>query len=250
MKRYIQLLLMLSLCIPALAQHIGEGPLHSADSPRKGWLLPGDTIYSDGGKQVYSGEAREISADESNVSRLLTDRFYGRDLHQGLNVGIGASAFITSGKHVPHRGGFTQSLDIAWLSPLTRDRKLWLSAGGYVNNVMWGSDNLHDAGLSAVLGYTFNEHWEAYVYGKLTLANNYKHFGYYSPYYYGAFAPMGYSPLYGSNWYDGGANVLGAGVRYNVNQNLSFQVNVQGVWYPKSDFTYFDQFNYPVPKVE
>ena len=48
-------------CIAANAQNvIHEGPLHSFDSPREGWLLPGDTIYNDTAKVVYSGEAHKI----------------------------------------------------------------------------------------------------------------------------------------------------------------------------------------------
>lgn len=223
---------MLCLSLPALAQRIGEGPLHSQDSPREGWLLPGDTIYDGSEAQVYQGAAREIPVDESMVSRLLAERFYGGQMHQGLNVALGASAFITTGKNVPHRGGFTQSVDMAWLQPLTRNKKLWLSAGGYLYNMYWGGDNYHDAGLHGVLGYTFNEHWEAFAYGKVTLANNYKRLGLYSPFRYGLFSPAGYSPLYGTSWFDAGANILGAGVRYNVNKNLSFQISVQQNWYP------------------
>ena len=42
-----------------------------------------------------------------------------------------------------------------------------------------------------------------------------------------------------------GANVLGAGVKYNVNKNFSIGLNVEGIWYNNKTPVYFDQYNYP-----
>lgn len=48
MKKYIITLISLfGFCI-AQAQTLTFGPLHSADSPRADWLLPGDTIMQAG----------------------------------------------------------------------------------------------------------------------------------------------------------------------------------------------------------
>ena len=44
-----------------------------------------------------------------------------------------------------------------------------------------------------------------------------------------------------------GANVIGAGVKYNVNKNFSIGLNVEGIWYHQKAPTYFDQYNYPLP---
>ena len=48
-KRLYLLLLGFALIgMKAQAQHVSFGPLHSQDSPREDWLLPGDTVYQDG----------------------------------------------------------------------------------------------------------------------------------------------------------------------------------------------------------
>ena len=71
MNRIFISILSVLCCIAAYAQNvIHEGPLHSFDSPRDGWLLPGDTIYNDTAKIVYSGEAHKIDfvKDKENKS--------------------------------------------------------------------------------------------------------------------------------------------------------------------------------------
>ena len=57
---------------------------------------------------------------------------------------------------------------------------------------------------------------------------------------------MGVMPL-GYGMGAAGANVLGAGVKYNVNKNFSIGLNVEGIWYHQKAPTYFDQYNYPLP---
>ena len=163
---------------------------------------------------------------------------------------------------MPHRGGFTQTINATYLTPLTKDNKLWLALGTYINNVNYGGDSYHDGGVYGILGYQFNEHWEAYVYGQLSVANNYNSlYGRYGGYGYG---PYGYSPWgYGMYpWGMGrgimpggygmgvlGANVLGAGVRYtNSKKTFSIGLNVEGVWYDNKTPSYFKQYDYPVPK--
>ena len=129
----------------------------------------------------------------------------------------------------------------------------------YINNVNYGGDSYHDGGVYGILGYQFNEHWEAYVYGQLSVANNYNSL-------YGRYGdgPYGYSPWgYGMYpWGMGrgimpggygmgvpGANVLGAGVRYtNSKKTFSIGLNVEGVWYDNKTPSYFKQYDYPVPK--
>ena len=56
-KRLYLLLLGFALIgMKAQAQHVSFGPLHSQDSPREDWLLPGDTVYQDGTTIVYGGK--------------------------------------------------------------------------------------------------------------------------------------------------------------------------------------------------
>ena len=37
-------------------QQVSFGPLHSPDSPREEWLLPGDTVYQAGKPMIYQGK--------------------------------------------------------------------------------------------------------------------------------------------------------------------------------------------------
>ena len=293
MKKILNIIILLACGILAHAQQVSLGPLHSADSPREDWLLPGDTLLQDGKTFVYTGKPVQNvkytvakSVRPEMTSQVLTDSLslqqadglaptfyqnpisdltyglgYGNSLHKGLNVSVGLSAFATFGKHVPHKGGFTQNIDLTYLTPLSKDGKLWLAGGGYLNNINWGGDSYRDAGLYAILGYKFNEHWEAYVYGQLSLSNNYdnyynRYYGGYGPYGYGRYG-LGYLP---GMWGMGGgvmpmgygmgmpgANVLGAGFKYNVNKNFSIGVNIEGAWYNDKTPGYFGRYDYPVP---
>lgn len=271
------------------AQTLTFGPLHSLDSPREDWLLPGDTIMQAGRAMVYQGKPMKnvkysVLNDSLNTSKEATftnknmdesfgqppisslsysfEPIYGYGLHKGLNVSLGASAFATFGKNVPHKGGFSQNINATYLAPLSKDGKLWIAGGGYFNNTFWGSDNYRDVGLYAILGYKFNEHWEAYVYGQLSINNNYdnlyrRYAGYgYGPYGYGRygmgyypglFGPMGGTMPFGYGIGVPGANVLGAGVTYHVNKSFSIGINIEGVWYNNKGLDYFDKYNYPKP---
>lgn len=244
---YSTLLLITLCCLPMNAQQVNFGPLHSADSPREDWLLPGDTVIQAGKKMIYNGKPVK------NQDFSVTEK------HSGFNASVDLSAFATFGKNVPHRGGFSQTINASYLTPLTKNGKLWIAGGGYFNNVNWGGDNFHDVGLYAIMGYKFNEHWEAYVYGQLSVSNNYNSFyNRYMGYGYGLYGMSPYG-MYPGIWGFGGimprgygmgmpgANVLGAGVKYNVNKNFSIGLNIEGVWYDNKTPSYFDKYNYPVP---
>lgn len=271
-KRLYLLLLGFALMgMKAQAQHVSFGPLHSPDSPREDWLLPGDTVYQDGKTVVYGGKPmkhsytplRHIASGSSNDEIDGMDNGWG--LHKGLNLSIDLSVFATFGKNAPHWGGFTQTINATYLTPLTKDNKLWMALGTYINNINYGSDNFHDGGVYGMLGYKFNEHWEAFVYGQVSVANNYNsiynRYAGYGPYGYRGYGSYGYGPfgygMYPGAWGMGvmpggygmgaaGANVLGAGVRY-TNKNFSIGVSVEGNWYntPKTP-TYYKQYDYPV----
>ncbi|WP_039873695.1 hypothetical protein [Segatella oris] len=256
MKRIKIIIIALVGALSAQAQtQIHEGPLHSFDAPRKGWLLPGDTVYTDTTSYVYTGESvrtellqdrqKEVVAP-SVLSPYLYD--YGWGLHKGLNLSVDLSAFATFGKNLPHHGGLAQRLSATYLAPLSKDNKLWLAAGGYLQNINWGGDSYRDGALYAALGYRFNEHWEAWIYGQKSVASNYGSFynrygymGYGYPGHFGMYYPMA------SGIGMPGADVIGAAVKYNFNPSFSIQLNVEGVWYHRQGFQYFDQYNYPTP---
>ena len=139
--------------------------------------------------------------------------FYNWNLHRGLNINIGASVFAFFGKNAPHGAGFAQNISAMYAIPL--NNKLSLAVGGYFDNTSWSHDSYRDAGLSAVLGYRFNEHWEAYLYAQKSIVNTHR-----IPY-----------PLYTLN------NIgdrIGAAVKYNVNPNFSFQVSFDSNRVPRS----------------
>lgn len=260
-KRLYLLLLGFALTgMKAQAQHVSFGPLHSQDSPREDWLLPGDTVYQDGKTVVYGGKPVKntytpIRHIDSNSDELYKMGSYGWGLHKGLNLSVDLSVFATFGKHAPHWGGFTQTINATYLTPLTKDNKLWMALGTYLNNINYGGDNFRDGGVYGILGYQFDEHWEAYVYGQVSVANNYNsiynRYAGYGPYGYGRYGM--YPGIWGMGVMPGGygmgaagANVLGAGVRY-TNKNFSIGVSVEGNWYnnPKTP-TYYKQYDYPV----
>lgn len=260
-KRLYLLLLGFALIgMKAQAQHVSFGPLHSQDSPREDWLLPGDTVYQDGKTVVYGGKPVKntytpIRHIDSNNDELYKMGSYGWGLHKGLNLSVDLSVFATFGKHAPHWGGFTQTINATYLTPLTKDNKLWMALGTYLNNINYGGDNFRDGGVYGILGYQFDEHWEAYVYGQVSVANNYNsiynRYAGYGPYGYGRYGMypgawgMGVMPG-GYGMGAAGANVLGAGVRY-TNKNFSIGVSVEGNWYnnPKTP-SYYKQYDYPV----
>lgn len=169
----------------------------------------------------------------------LTPYWYGRwnnwQLHSGLNVSIGASVSAQFGKHARNGVGFGQSISAMYAMPLSN--KASLAVGGYFNNLSWGRDNFREAGLSAVFGYQFDEHWEAYIYAQKSLTNN-QH------------APL---PLY-SNMYslgglqNGWGDRIGAAVRYNFNPSFSIEVSLEKQWQPNPDNLYFGRYNYPEPR--
>jgi len=99
-----------------------------------------------------------------------------------------------------------------------------VAVGGYFNNVFWGRDNYRNAGLQAIMGYRFNGHWEAYLYGQKSLVNN---------------RLMPY-PLYDMQAL---GDRVGAAVKYNFNPSFSVQVSVEQVWGPNMPRGYYDTFN-------
>lgn len=136
------------------------------------------------------------------------------NLHEGINVSLGASVFSTFGSGDTWSGaGFSQNASLMYATSLSR--KLSLAVGGYVTNTSWAHDSYRTAGLSAILDYRFNEHWEAYVYAQKSLVQN---------------KPMPL-PLYDlSNIGDR----IGIGVEYHFNPSFSVGLSFEQV-YPNSE---------------
>lgn len=180
------------------AAPIGEADPYFAerDSLHLPWLNHNGSVMSPGFYSGYFGG------------------WHSWDLHKGLNVSLGASVFAQFGRHAHHGAGFGQHFSAMYATPLT-DR-LSLAVGGYMNRLNWQHNSMHDAGLSAVLGYKFDEHWEAYLYGQKSLVAN-------------GFTP--YS-LYGMTET---GDRIGASLKYNFNPSFSIQVSVEHRHWPHRD---------------
>lgn len=164
-------------------------------------------------------------------------------LHRGLNVQIGASVFAEFGKGAHSGAGFQQNIALMYAMPI--NDKLSVAVGGYLNNVNYAGGNWHDAGLSAVMGYRFNEHLEAYIWGQKSINNNvgnrfrYSMYdGYYGGYGFGGYGFGGFSrnfygfPSYSAYDLSGIGDRIGATLRYNFNNNMSIEVTVENRWMP------------------
>lgn len=148
---------------------------------------------------------------------------YAWKLHQGLNVSLGASVFAQFGKHARHGAGFAQNVSALYAAPLTKDKKLSLAVGGFLTNLNWGHTYAREAGVTAILGYQFNEHWEAYVYGQKSLVGS---------------STAAY-PLYEIGQM---GDRIGAAVVYNFNPSFSMGVSVEYGRYPQGDDRYKEPY--------
>lgn len=133
--------------------------------------------------------------------------YYNWDIHKGLNVTLGASVFAEFGKNARSGAGFAQNISMLYATPITN--KLSLAMGGYLNNVNWGRFSTRNAGVSGVLGYQFNEHWEAYLYGQKQVVQS---------------GPM--LPQYMIDCAELGDRI-GASLKYNFSPTFSVQMSVE-----------------------
>lgn len=238
MKKKIFILIYLVCTMPLLAMaQIAEDRGHTAATDkRQGQIAPpaADSLIDMGrgaecslpvesmaqpySRRTYSG--MEMLPNDSihlpvlnmrgQVPSLMSypyDTWWGMDtwqLHKGLNVNLGASVFAAFGKGAPKGAGFAQELSMMYAMPLSG--KLSLAVGGWMSNANWAHDRYTDAGLSAVLGYRFNEHWEAYVYGRKSIMNKPM------PYRFRTMQELG--------------DRVGAAVKYNFSPSCSIQVSV------------------------
>ena len=151
-------------------------------------------------------------------------------MHPGLNATLSASVIVSPRSW----SGFSNSLSIAYADSIMS--RLTYAVGGYVRHMSWQGRSFSDAGLTAMLNYRFDEHWEAYIYAQKSLTNNHQ-------------APL---PLYSSMYslgglHNGWGDRIGAAVRYNFNPSFSIEVSLEKQWLPNPDNLYYGRYNYPVP---
>lgn len=133
--------------------------------------------------------------------------FHAWDVHEGLNASLGASVFSTFGSgHTWSGAGFAQNIALLYAKPLTN--KLSFAIGGYFCNATWAHSTYRDAGLTAVLGYQFDQHWSGYLYAQKSLMFDKR-----IPY-----------PIMDMNEL---GDRIGAAVRYTFNPNFSVQVSFE-----------------------
>ena len=126
------------------------------------------------------------------------------ELHPGLNASLSASAIFGLGKN--SSSGFANSVAVMYAGQIAP--KLSFSIGGYSSFLDWGRHQMKDAGLSAMLNYRINDHWEAAVFAQKSLMQ-----------------PR--MPLQQMWWLGGDfGDRIGASVKYNINPHLSFQLSV------------------------
>ncbi len=196
---------------------------------------------ADGPKAKHTGE--EVSDSTVWYPTPYSTYYNYGPLHAGLNVSLDLSAFATFGKHAKG-GGFGQRLTAAWLQPLGRNG--WVAAGGYVNHLTWNGNHYTSGGLTAEVGYRFNDHWAAYVYGQKSLVNQGAAYGGY-PLCGRGLGAWGYSPyMMGCELGDR----LGAAVRWTPNPTFSVEISVEKGWAPKGTGNYWGQHNYPTPPTD
>lgn len=178
-------------------------------------------------------------------------------LHKGLNVNIGTSVSANWGGSHYLGTGFTQDVSLMYVTNLSP--KATLAVGGYLSNTTWHGSNYTAAGINALFGYRFDEHWSAYAFVQKAFTSHNVHtvgtYGYYG-YPYMGYAGFPYGGIYGSSFYDGrfgGASRymdrIGAGLRYEwgkYNQN-SIEIQVEVDRMPQHNRSYdTHRYDYPV----
>lgn len=256
MKRHIIIYILLGLAVNANAQSDRYGSIYRGSvrfAPGSALLqtdpATGMSYQAVGSPFISTPIEAPLSADngrddpreESNGSNNETSP---STISEGASKGqfhasVDLSVMAGFGKGAPHGAGFAQNVDAWYTTPL--GKKGWLTAGGYLNHLNWDGINATGGGLYAELGYQFNDHWAAYVYGQKSLVNNgvggYGYYGY--PYYNGYcgnpfYSSWGYGNYLGYNPF---GDKFGAAVRWTPNHNFTLEISVEKDWYPSSSRT-------------
>lgn len=124
------------------------------------------------------------------------------ELHRGLNASLSASAVWAFGRH--SGSGFANSVSLMYANNMTP--KLSFAVGGYYSTFSWGGSRYGDTGLTAMLNYRFDEHWEAAAFVQKSVAQ-----------------PKLPPHLY---WLSDAGDRIGASVRYQFNPSFSVSLSV------------------------
>ena len=120
----------------------------------------------------------------------------------GFNASLSAAAIFGLGHNAG--SGFANSMAMAYAGRITP--KLSYSIGGYTSFLDYASHVMKDAGLTAMLSYRFDEHWEAALFAQKSLIK-----------------PQVPRHLY---WMDDVGDKIGASVRYSFNPAFSIGLSV------------------------
>ena len=126
------------------------------------------------------------------------------ELHPGLNASLSASAIFGLGEN--SGSGFANSMAVMYAGQIMP--KLSFSIGGYSSFLDWGRHQMKDAGMTAMLNYRIDEHWEAAVFAQKSLMQ--------------PRLPMQHLWWLGADFGD----KIGASIKYNINPNISVQFSV------------------------
>lgn len=78
--------------------------------------------------------------------------------YPGLNMTLSVAVTVSPGAG----SGFSNSLSIAYADSIMS--RLSYAVGGYAHHYSWNGRSFSDTGLTAMLNYRFDEHWEATLY--------------------------------------------------------------------------------------
>lgn len=174
--------------------------------------------------------------DSASVPKPIMPYTYGWDWHAGLNMSLSLSVSAPIGHSRLHGAGFSQRLNATYVKPLTD--KLWVAGGLTVGNTLWSGSSYAAGALYAMMGYQFNEHWEAYAWVQKEVAGSRQHY-LWGPYYGLWDMPYSTAPF-------GYGDRIGGAVKYNVNPSVSFQISVEGVRASQPRREYTDHHYYPI----
>lgn len=133
-------------------------------------------------------------------------------------------------------------------------KKATLAVGGYLNSMQYSGNQYTTAGITAILGYRFNEHWSAYAFVQKAFVSDNVGIGF-GPYgYYGMGGYYGLGYMGGMGMGYGGWNGnhmmdrIGGGVRYEWGKHNSIELHVEVDHAPNYGRNRYDtrRYDYPI----
>lgn len=152
---------------------------------------------------------------------------WGWDLHEGLNVSVGASATVASGGGRT-TSGFGQNIAVMYADAV--NSRFSYAVGGYLNNYTFGPGAYREGGISAMADYKVNDRLEVYAYAQLHLThkdNGMPFYGMYGP--YGMYGQMGMDMM-------NSGDRIGAGARYQIGKHSWIQLQVEYARVPTNGY--------------